>query len=455
MKCGQARNQIIELFDAGENLEPLVELQQHLDTCSRCGREHQALRQTLDSLQPSELMGASVGFKERVMKRVLEERERMNTTARAEQKETITVEKTGSWWKPGRLALAVGLVVILLIGASIFNWVGNRQGQGPLAAMSLLAQSVQATSNLVSVHINARMRTLPRDNFDMIGLDYDFVPIEMWKKFGDPSQWRIEKTDRVVVMDGQSSLMLIKPNLAVKGPRHTGFAEWLTPLLDVDHVLDNELQQARRQHSQLSLSEQVVNDGVETVLTVKAVAQGDFRNDWMKNGSIWESDNTRIYRFDSQKRLTNLKVYVQASGRQVLVFEATQIDYDVPIDASVFALDLPSDVTWYVDPNEMPPSSPSALLTPKDVAREFFEACAREDWDKVLEIYPVSSVSQGIKDFYGKLEIVSIGEPFKSGIYPGWFVPYEVKLSSGKTKKFKLAVRNDNPAKRFLVDGGF
>jgi len=299
------------------------------------------------------------------------------------------------------------------------------------------------------------MRTPPRDNFDMIGLEYEFVPIEMWKRFGEPPQWRIEKAERVMVMDGQSSLMLAKPNFAVKGTRDAGFAMWLTSLLDVDHVLENELQEARQQRSKLRLAEEVVNGEVETVLTIKAGAQGDFRNSWMRNSSIWESDNTRIYHFDTQKRLTKLQVYMHSSGRDVMVFEASQIDYDIPLDASLFALTLPEDISWYVDPSEMPAPTPGPLSTPKEVAQVFFEACAREDWGKVLEIYPHSAVTQNMKDIMGKLQIISIGEPFKSGLYPGWFVPYKVKLRSGELKTWNLAVRNDNPAGRFILDGGF
>jgi len=60
-----------------------------------------------------------------------------------------------------------------------------------------------------------------------------------------------------------------------------------------------------------------------------------------------------------------------------------------------------------------------------------------------------------MKDIFGGLEIISIGEPFKSGKYPGWFVPYEIEFKSGGVKKFNLAVRNDNAAKRWQVDGGF
>ena len=49
---------------------------------------------------------------------------------------------------------------------------------------------------------------------------------------------------------------------------------------------------------------------------------------------------------------------------------------------------------------------------------------------------------------------ISLGEPFQSAGYAGWFVPYEIKLKSGGTKKHNLAIRNDNPAHRFQFDGG-
>ena len=52
-------------------------------------------------------------------------------------------------------------------------------------------------------------------------------------------------------------------------------------------------------------------------------------------------------------------------------------------------------------------------------------------------------------------EIITIGEPFQSGRYPGWFVPYEIKLNSGEIKAHNLALRNDNDAGRYVVDGGF
>ena len=65
-----------------------------------------------------------------------------------------------------------------------------------------------------------------------------------------------------------------------------------------------------------------------------------------------------------------------------------------------------------------------------------------------------SRPSESFKEDLGGLTIVAIGEPFQSKGYAGWYVPYEIKLKSGEVKKWNLAIRKDNPAKRFVLDGG-
>ncbi len=97
-------------------------------------------------------------------------------------------------------------------------------------------------------------------------------------------------------------------------------------------------------------------------------------------------------------------------------------------------------------------------MTPVEVAQAFFHACADENWQEVLKFRSTSRVPQRIpqwlRDKYGGLEIISIGEPFKTDEYHGWYVPYEVRLKSGRIKKWNLALRIDYKAKRLQVDGG-
>jgi hypothetical protein len=66
----------------------------------------------------------------------------------------------------------------------------------------------------------------------------------------------------------------------------------------------------------------------------------------------------------------------------------------------------------------------------------------------------MSPINEQLKQYLGGLEIVSIGESFTSKVYSGRFVPYEIKLRSSQTKKWNMAVRKDNPAHRWQVDGG-
>jgi hypothetical protein len=104
-------------------------------------------------------------------------------------------------------------------------------------------------------------------------------------------------------------------------------------------------------------------------------------------------------------------------------------------------------------PTALPDNEKYASMKPKQVAEAFFEACATEDWEKARKFW-VGKIDDRVKRGLGGLKVVSIGEPFQSKPYPGWFVPYEITLKSGETKKHNLAVRNDNPAKRWVLDGG-
>jgi hypothetical protein len=162
-----------------------------------------------------------------------------------------------------------------------------------------------------------------------------------------------------------------------------------------------------------------------------------------------------VYRFDAQtKLLEGLQVYVHTPDEDVLIFEVTDIEYNIEIDDSIFALELPDNMVWHKEAEVLPDNEKYQQMEPKEVAQAFFQACADENWDEILKFEPYSEVPQWLKDKYGGLEIISIGEPFKSGGYSGWFIPYEIKLRSGDIKKHNLAIRNDNPAQRYIVDGG-
>jgi hypothetical protein len=135
-----------------------------------------------------------------------------------------------------------------------------------------------------------------------------------------------------------------------------------------------------------------------------------------------------------------------------LIFEVNEIEYNPQIDDGLFALELPQDVIWSQQPQVLPDNEKYVNMTPKQVAEAFFGACADANWDEFLKFWPSSRIDERIKEIYGKLEIISIGEPFKSGLYGGWFVPYEIKL---RPTEVNVRLSNANSAKRFVITGEY
>lgn len=441
MNCRTARRQMTDLFEGG-NPPASTELDRHLQDCAACARELEQLTATFAALAPPPLIRASSDFKERTMSKL---------TDRLATPGEITSGRSFRWphltWKIAPVAAAIALVIALPYFAS--------RGSAGSSPTTLLAQSTEAVSKLKSVHLIGRMRTLPNDNFELIGVEYPFVPVEMWKEFGDQPRWRIQKPGRVAVMDGTSSLLFYGGDQAVRGGRNPGFVEWLMPLLDVESVLASELAVARTGQMKGTLTAHEAGGAKRLILTSLRTAQGKMDNDWCRNKSINESDHTRLYTFDAgTSRLTALQVMIQNGGEKLNVLEINEIRYNEVLDPSLFTIQLPANVVWATSPEQMPTANRPLPATPREAAAAFLEGMAAQDWDRVASVRN-SGISQKLKDYGGGLTVISIGEPFQSGLYKGWFVPYEVRLRNGVVKKWNLAVRNDNPAKRFHHDGGF
>lgn len=328
------------------------------------------------------------------------------------------------------------------------------------AAEEVMTRGAAAVPNLSTVHIVTKMRTPPNDNFGVIILDCDLTTIEAWKQFGDQPKWRLEEPGRVVVMDGASVIQLMrahKPNVAMRMP--PGMEGWgpVLQLTDVKKLITGELRSALAKGWNMKLAHETTAAGQQkATVTVEAKA-GLPEGDYLKNKYFEESDMRRVYRFDSKtQRLEAYEAYVHAPGGDVLVLAIERIEYDQPINPALFVLNLPDDVEWFKRIEKLPDNAKYEKMTPKEAAQAFFEACAKEDWDEVKKFW-TQPLNEDIKKYLGGIEIVSLGEPFQSKGYAGgkgWFIPYEIKLKDGTVKKHNLAMRNDNKANRYEVDGG-
>lgn len=452
MNCAESKELLVGYIEELLAESQKQALESHLKACPPCRAELTQLTGLRDRLTANGKALAQSDLENKVLDHILHQQS-------LKLRKANKLDRQFRLWRKimksriTKLTAAAAIIIVAALSLNLFE-----KSIPTASAAEVLAEAAEAMAKLRSVYIKTQIRTLPRDNFELIGLNYDFVPNEMWKVFDGTfhGKWRVEKPGRVVVMDGQSSLLLIKPNYAAKGGVGTGFVQWLKLLLDVDKVLDKEIELARIQGSELHLAHEQGPDGLDKlVVTVEAYAQGDFTNDWLKNKSISASDNQRIYTFDAEtKLLETLEVYVHTEEEDVLVLEITDIEYNLEIDPALFTLELPQDVIWFEQPKVVENNEDYQQMTPKEMAIAFFQACADEDWDEAVKFWRTGIADERVRKGLGGLHIISIGEPFQSGLYPGWFVPYQVKYKSGRVWKFNLAVRNDNPARRYVVDGG-
>jgi hypothetical protein len=94
---------------------------------------------------------------------------------------------------------------------------------------------------------------------------------------------------------------------------------------------------------------------------------------------------------------------------------------------------------------------------PAEVARVFFQSAIDRDWARLATVCPdVACVDQMKGERI--VEILEIGSAYTTDDYAGVYVPYAIVVREGGRlvrREHHLAVRDDNPQRRYLFDGGY
>jgi hypothetical protein len=450
MNCEECRDNLARLVG-----EPSggVDIRRHLAECDACRQEAEATLALHARLERAAQAGAvrSREFVDSVLSEV-------------EQRETVRMRRLVMWkrvnWSLGAAAAVLALAFWLVLGT----------GTTAVRAAEVLQAGAKAAKAAPNLHISGRIRSGPAENPGSIDLELPFVTLEIWKRVTDKGvlQWRIEKPQRVIVMDGSGTYTYVSVTQAAfkvrAMPDGGGDTAWLGGLLRVGDLLENEVANAGGSGYEAKVTTESRPDGHKaSVVTIEAKAyrrEGQ-ESEWLKNKTIWTSDTKRVYRFDdATHQLLGVQIYVHVAGdKDVLIFETTAIEYPAQVDDKRFQIELPAGVAW--QDMEKPivaaeiPEACKPEKKPEEVARAFLEALSKGDqrsfesfWQVKLNFKP---------EFYAGfkgLKIVSIGEPEKGLSDRMWFVPYKIELVGGEAKEFKLNVRCDNPARRWYVDGG-
>lgn len=440
MNCADCRDNFIASVEGLLDHDQSLQCQAHLETCAACRADYKAMSGLQRCLVARGQAAAGVRMVEPVMRRIHAEQFKP-------ERQSIMTKLFKHRWGFG-LGAAAGAAAIL---SFIFITMPKAQAQ----AVAIMTKGAQAAAKLTTIHLRGQVRTLPADNFSLIMPDQDFVTIELWKQFKPDFKWRVEKPGRVVVMDGQSTLLFIKPDFGYKVPSATPSAfdtQWLHEMANLNQTLETELTAIKARNWPITLTQEQGADGkAKSVVTVEAKS-GLGADDYLHNKFFSTADTRRVYTFDNESELLeSVQIYLHAPAGDQLVFKLDEIDCNQPIDPSVFQLQLPANVSVGGPMPMLPDNGKYAAMTSEQAARALFDACAREDWTEAAKFF--NPLTNSMKKYLGGLQVVSLGThtTLSNGAE---IVPYEITLKNGETKKWNLGLKRDPTTHRWFFDGG-
>jgi len=158
------------------------------------------------------------------------------------------------------------------------------------------------------------------------------------------------------------------------------------------------------------------------------------------------------------------KLGMEAGQMRPHKFVMENFQWNVELNESVLEPNIPNDYKLREEqkstqveqksPKVLTDEEKDELLRVKEVVRKLFQACNDEDWDEFSTLWPGLKPNKMQKTILGGLEIIHIGEPFKTDDSTTWYVPYQIKLKLGEVKKRNLRVRYDETTERFIACGG-
>lgn len=432
MNCSECKQKLHHLLDNGD--EVLAgQLKKHLASCTDCYNEYESMQDVASIFKEGKQLKAPPMLKRSILQEV------KNTEAAQKSARLASIKK---------MVIGVAACLILVLILPVFFSKPNQA-----KATNILSKAISALESVTSMIVQMNIRTDPGENFHYIAKDQPMLThtlIEDFKK----DKWRVDKTGRTVLMKHDTTFMYIhSTHTAVYIPQKgKGMLGWFRILLDPASILRNENMEAHKKGSEIKINE----TESEINLSVKSKAEGIFVNDVGRDNTVQESDNRREYVFDKKTSLLkSLKIYIIDSKEETLVFETNNVKYNDALNDSLFTIALPPKVKW--EEYKIPAGNEKeSSFTPEDIVAIVFSDLSKGDFETHKSIWgslPTSILKLMNKNYEG-LEVINIGKAFQSGTYPGYYVPYKIKLKNGNIKNQNLTIRNDNSNKAWMLDGG-
>jgi len=432
MTCKEFKENIADLFDA--DIENNI-LEQHLSDCPDCKKYYKEYEETIGLITPAYAPSMTDSIAEKAKK----------------QAQAHKNKKLDFWKKP---AAAVA-VFLLGVGFGLSNFLSSDAAASN--ASKLIDQSLMNIRNVGDFSMVVRVRTLPAENFAYISPQESFVMHHLRvAHVSGELKWRLEKENgRTLVCDGKKQYLWF--NSYSQGGIYKAsenVSEVFSPLIRPDLLFEYEKKVVENSSSD---SYSVQNTDSTVILTVSAVLKEELPPFISSNTSIYNSNNRREYVFDKETRLLKeLRYWMLVDNKEILVLESRQITYNSHFDLATL-IDIPiREHDWLEEGKYSISTERLAFLqkeTPEDAVKRIFEAISANNTENAKEAL-LSYDMGGLFKTWGGCKIKSIGDPLQPATYGGVYVQVEITCPGNKTEKLTLALRNDNPQKIWILDGG-
>ena len=437
MNCQEFHKMIPDLLAGTLSPEDLSTAREHLTSCPACAEALRTAREALRSVTPRFEPSVPEGLEVRLLDAV---------------HRRATVSKTPEHRPRRRLVgLLSGVVSAAAVVIVVLTFGLNTPAR---AARNRLTQAIASMEGLRSIRIELRIRTSEQENFDYIDPHREFIPHTLEAIYSPRLLWRVEKPGRKALYDGEHTYLWFDSlNDGLIQPYAPDAIGMLNLLIDPSQLLELE-RQLTRAHT--GARYELRREAEVLYLTVISPAQGDFsQSDHERNTSIIESNTRREYRFDALNgRLLGARVTLLAEEGERALLEIDRITYDAPLDTATLTV-LPEGINW-TDQTRNTPSPRLTGIDAKEAARLILAAFATWDneiLDEALRSYGAHA-RKLLQSRYAGATVERLSEPVRSGKYPGWFIPCTLRMGDGSRERIRLALRNDNSAGSWVVDGG-
>ena len=423
MKCSEFKDNL-DCMPTGANISD--DMIQHIAECDDCKQYYYVIT----SLMPTVFPKTPENIKSNVLTKIRIQKSFKNFFIMKNRFSQIAASMTA--------AAVIAFVIVLSLSPIRV-----------MAAKNIIDRSLANIAKVVSMEMKIDVRTEANENFSYIDISAPLVEHKLTVVMDNPPKWRLDKGGRTIVFDGTSKYMWSVGNFGVKSDKNSNFEEWFNILFNPQMILLQEKVALKDKGTKYAVEE----TESEIVMTANIKAQGDFTNNYLKNTSIEHADTRREIIFDKNTKLIkSMKIFVKDNSREILVVNVKSIQYDTPVNKDKLT-ELPTGHEWRNVNETAKTGGQFANISDNDAIRLIVNAVNNNDLESIKEVFINYNFANITKQFEGA-KVIRTGKPFKSGIYPGIFVPYEVSLPNGSIKKWNIALRNDNPDKKWVIDGG-